>query len=146
MSGKTQHTRFEDKILRKRANEDKPQVVTACCTIEIHFTIVEKYIWQFREIHFAIWRNSVIRLDNAANDLHIHPYSLLHCRNTFDNCEEIYLAIWRNTVLNLEKCILQFEQNTFPPTSKYPFRYFHLEPPPAEQSKFISLFAFAAFH
>ena len=30
MSRKTQHTRFEDKILRKLANEDKPQVVTAC--------------------------------------------------------------------------------------------------------------------
>ena len=29
MSRKTQHTRFEDKILRKLANEDKPQVVTA---------------------------------------------------------------------------------------------------------------------
>jgi hypothetical protein len=28
MSRKTQHTRFEDKILRKLANEDKPQVVT----------------------------------------------------------------------------------------------------------------------
>ena len=30
ISRKTQHTRFEDKILRKLANEDKPQVVTAC--------------------------------------------------------------------------------------------------------------------
>ena len=30
MSRKTQRTRFEDKILRKLANEDKPQVVTAC--------------------------------------------------------------------------------------------------------------------
>ena len=30
MLRKTQHTRFEDKILRKLANEDKPQVVTAC--------------------------------------------------------------------------------------------------------------------
>ena len=29
MSRKTQHMRFEDKILRKIANEDKPQVVTA---------------------------------------------------------------------------------------------------------------------
>ena len=28
MSRKTQHTRFEDKILGKLANEDKPQVVT----------------------------------------------------------------------------------------------------------------------
>ena len=28
MSRKTQHTRFEDKILRSLANEDKPQVVT----------------------------------------------------------------------------------------------------------------------
>ena len=27
---KTQHMRFEDKILRKFANEDKPQVVEAC--------------------------------------------------------------------------------------------------------------------
>ena len=30
MSRKTQHTRFEDKILRKFANEDKPPVVHAC--------------------------------------------------------------------------------------------------------------------
>ena len=29
MSRKTQHTRFEDNILRKFANEDKPQVVEA---------------------------------------------------------------------------------------------------------------------
>ena len=33
MSRKTQHTRFEDKILRKLANEDKPQVVTAWCNV-----------------------------------------------------------------------------------------------------------------
>ena len=30
MSRKTQHTRFEDRILRKLANEDKPQIVPPC--------------------------------------------------------------------------------------------------------------------
>ena len=34
MSRKTQHTRFEDKILRKFANEDKPQVVEAWCLLK----------------------------------------------------------------------------------------------------------------
>ena len=33
MSRKTQHTRFEDKILRKLANEDKPQVLTPWVSI-----------------------------------------------------------------------------------------------------------------
>ena len=33
MSRKTQHTCFEDKILGKLANEDKPQVVTPCSMV-----------------------------------------------------------------------------------------------------------------
>ena len=42
MSRKTQHTRFEDKILRKLANEDKPQVVTACAQL---ISPVRQLVW-----------------------------------------------------------------------------------------------------
>ena len=46
MSRKTQHTRFEDKILRKLANEDKPQVVTACLYIQDDF-LLESSVFVF---------------------------------------------------------------------------------------------------
>ena len=37
MSRKTQHTRFEDRILRKLANEDKPQIVPPCKRVSVEW-------------------------------------------------------------------------------------------------------------
>ncbi len=43
MSRKTQHTRFEDRILRKLANEDKPQIVPPWSKLQIIFVQNTKF-------------------------------------------------------------------------------------------------------
>ena len=65
---KTQHTRFEDRILRKLANEDKPQIVPPCLLQMQHFVqaccvSLEEKLWAETEAAFtnnqALWNNKI---------------------------------------------------------------------------------------
>ena len=79
---------------------------------QIHFAIwtntlsnLDKYIKQFRQIDLAIWTNVFCNVDIAAQDSYFWQLYFLF--------GQIHLVFWTNIFLNLDKYILQFGQIHF---------------------------------
>ena len=85
---------------------------------------LDKYIFQFGQIHLAIWTNTFFNLDK-----YIWQFGQIHLEiwtNTFFQFGKIHFSIWTNTFGNLTNTFFQFGKihfsiwtNTFGNLDKY---------------------------